>query len=88
MFDEKEDLIFATKLRLFSIGTIVVPTSIWSNQHAKLIRLTSLNIIKHVYVLVELVFVLLVLFDIPIEPVSILHVKITIPLDTFKQHLL
>ncbi len=88
IFDEYEDLIFATKLGLFSIGTVVVPTSIWSNQHVKLITLTCLNIVEQVYVLVELVFVLLVSFDIPIEPISILHVKITIPPDTFKQHLL
>jgi len=37
---------FATKLRLFSIGTIVVRTSIWSNQHVTLITLTNLNLIK------------------------------------------
>jgi hypothetical protein len=28
IFDEEEDLTFATELGLFSIGTIVVPTSI------------------------------------------------------------
>jgi hypothetical protein len=31
IFDEKEDLMFATEPGLFSIGTIVVPTSIWSH---------------------------------------------------------
>jgi hypothetical protein len=32
IFDEEEDLMFATKPRLFSIGTIVVPTSVWLDQ--------------------------------------------------------
>ncbi len=51
--DEEEDLMFTTKSRLFSIGTIVVLTLIWSDQ--------------------------------PIKLVSVLHVKITIPTNTFKQ---
>jgi hypothetical protein len=38
-----------------------------------LITLVGLNLVKHVYVLVELIFILLV--------------QITIPPDTFKQHL-
>ncbi len=29
--DEEEDLMFSIEPRLFSIGTIVVPTSIWSH---------------------------------------------------------
>jgi hypothetical protein len=37
---------FATELGLFSIGTIVVPTSIWSYQLVKLTTLTSLNIVE------------------------------------------
>jgi hypothetical protein len=46
-FDEKEDFIFSTKPRLFSIGTIVVLTSLWSNQ---LVVPTSigLNLIEQV----------------------------------------
>jgi hypothetical protein len=36
---------FATKLRLFSIGTIVVPTLVWSNQPIKLITLLGLNLV-------------------------------------------
>ncbi len=51
--DKEEDLMFTTKSRLFSIGTIVVLTLIWSDQ--------------------------------PIKLVSVLHVKITIPTNTFKQ---
>jgi len=31
IFDEKKDLMFTTEPRLFSIKTIVVLTSIWSN---------------------------------------------------------
>jgi hypothetical protein len=37
IFDEEEDLMFATKQGLFSIGTIAIPTSDWSNQLVKLI---------------------------------------------------
>jgi hypothetical protein len=39
--NEEEDLMFATKLGLFSLGTIVVPTSVWSNQLVKLITSTK-----------------------------------------------
>jgi hypothetical protein len=39
---------FATKPILFSIGTIVVPTSIWSNQPIRLITSVRLNLIKQV----------------------------------------
>ncbi len=53
--DKKEDLMFAIKPRLFSIGTIVVPTSIWSNQLAKLITSSYLNLVEHVIKHVELV---------------------------------
>jgi hypothetical protein len=35
--NEEEDLMFATELGLFSLRTIVVPASIWSNQLVKLI---------------------------------------------------
>jgi hypothetical protein len=68
---------FATKPGLFSIGTIVVLTLVWSYQLVKLTTLTCLNLVEHVYVLH-------VSFDIPIEPVFVLFVKIAIPLDTFK----
>jgi hypothetical protein len=35
--NKEDDLMFAIELRLFSIGTIVVLTSIWSDQPIKLI---------------------------------------------------
>jgi hypothetical protein len=54
-FDEEEDLMFARKLGVFSIGTIVVPTLVWSYQLVKLTTSTSLNLLEHVYVHVEFV---------------------------------
>ncbi len=54
----------------------------------KLITSAGLNLVEQVYVLVELLFVLTILFDIPIELISIIHVQIAIPLHIFKQHLL
>jgi hypothetical protein len=49
-------LMFATEPWLFSIGTIVIPTSVWSNQLVKLITSTSLNLVGQVNKHVELVF--------------------------------
>jgi hypothetical protein len=72
IFDEEEDLIFAIKPKLFLIGTMVVLTSIWLNQIIKLTTSTDLNLVEHVYVLIELVSMLFVLFDIPIELVLVL----------------
>jgi hypothetical protein len=37
IFDEEKDLMFDIELGVFSIGTIVVPTSVWSNRLVKLI---------------------------------------------------
>jgi len=68
---------FATKPKLFSIRNIVVPTSIWSYQLVKLTTLVGLNLVEHV-------FILPISFDIPIESISVLLVKIVIPHDTFK----
>jgi hypothetical protein len=86
--DKKEDLMSVIELRLFSIGTIVVLTSVWLDQPIKLIISTSLNIVEYVIVPIEPMFELLVSFDILVEPISILHVKIAIPPNTFQQHLL
>jgi hypothetical protein len=44
--DEEEDLMFAKKPRLFSIGTIVVPTLVWSDQPIKLITSACMNIVE------------------------------------------
>jgi len=46
---------FATKPKLFSIGTIVVPTLVCSNQLVKLITLVGFNLVEQVIVHVELV---------------------------------
>jgi hypothetical protein len=86
--NKEEDLIFATKPGLFSIGTIVVLTFVWSNQPAKLITLTCLNSIEYVYVHVELMSILPISFNIHVKPIFVLPIKINIPLHTFKQHLL
>ncbi len=79
---------FATKPWLFSIGTIVVPTSVWLDQLVKLITSTSLNLVEHVIKLGEPVFNPLVSSDILAKPVPVRPIKIVIPLDTFQQHLL
>ncbi len=70
---------FATKRGLFSIGTIDVFTSIWSNQHVKLITSVGLNFVEHV----EHVSKPLVSFDVPIKSIHVQPIKITIPPDIF-----
>jgi hypothetical protein len=79
---------FATKVGLFSIETIVVLTSIWLDQLVKLITSIGLNLVEHVIVHVEPVSKSRVSSNIPIKLVFVLHVKIIISLDTFQQHLL
>jgi hypothetical protein len=49
---------------IFSIGTIVVPTLVWSNQPIKLITSASLNLVEHVIKLVEPMFKPPISFDI------------------------
>ncbi len=44
--DEEEGLMFATELGLFSIGTIVVLTSIWWYQHVQLTTSTNLDLVE------------------------------------------
>ncbi len=87
IFDKEEDLMFATKPRLFSIRTIVVLTSICSNQPVKLIGSISLNLVEQVIVHVELVSESFVLSNIHVKPISTLPIHTTISLDTFQQHL-
>jgi hypothetical protein len=77
----------ATKLILFSIGTIGILIPIMLEQPINLIALASLNLVEHVYVPIKLVSVLPVLFDTLVKLVFVLHVQIVIPLDTFKHHL-
>jgi hypothetical protein len=75
---------FAIEPGLFPIKTIVVPTLVWSNQPIKLITSISLNLVEHVYVLIELVYVLPISFDIFVKLVFVIHVQIVIPLNIFK----
>jgi hypothetical protein len=76
--NEEKDLMFAIELRLFSIGTIVVPTLVRLEQPINLIPSIGLNLVEHVFafielgfVFVELVFVLHVLSKILIEPIFV-----------------
>jgi hypothetical protein len=74
ILDEKEDMMFATKLNLFSIRTITIPT------HTKLvfkpIYIPNFSIIKLVP-------------KQHIEPMlCVLPISLVIPFDTVKQHLL
>ncbi len=87
IFDQKGDLMFATKPKSFSMGTITIPTLVWSDQLVKLITSVGFNLVEHVYVPIELLFVLPISSYAPIKPIFILHIKIIIPLNTFKQHL-
>jgi hypothetical protein len=75
IFDEEENLMFATKLGLFSIGTIVVLIPTRLEQHVNLITLASLNLVEQVYVLVEPVFVLHVSSYIHVELVFVLPIS-------------
>jgi hypothetical protein len=85
IFDKKKDLMFATKSRLFSIGTIAILTLVWSYQLVKLTTSTCLNLVEHVYVPIE--FLLSISSDILVKPIFILPMKIAIPRNIFKQNL-
>jgi hypothetical protein len=54
IFDEKEDLMFATKLGLFSIGTIVVPILIMLEKPINLIASIGLKLVEQVYNMLNL----------------------------------
>jgi len=70
IFDEKEDVMFAIKLDLFSIRTITIPIRIKPN--SKTMYILDLNITKPVP-------------KQPIELICVLIINLTIPLDTIKQ---
>jgi hypothetical protein len=88
IFDQEENLMFATELGLFSITTIVVLTSVWSNQPIKLIISVGLNLVEWVIKHVKHVFKPLISSNIHVKLIHVRRVKIVIPLDTFQQHLL
>lgn len=52
-----------------------------------MISSASLNLIEHVFISIELVYILLVLFNTLVELVFVLPSQITIPPNIFKQHL-
>jgi hypothetical protein len=72
ILDEKKDVMFATKLDLFSIGTITILTH--TKSICKSAYIPNLSIAKQV--------------PKPIEPICVLVVNLPIPLDIVKQHLL
>jgi hypothetical protein len=74
---------FAIEPRLFSMGTIVIPTLVCSNQHVKLITSASLNLVEQVVKHVEPMLEPHVLSNIPIKLISVQLVKITIPPEIF-----
>jgi hypothetical protein len=73
--DKEEDLMFTTKSRLFSIGTIVVFTLIWSDQPIELVFV--LHVSNNIYV--ELIYVLHVKITIPTSTFKQLLEKISQP---------
>jgi hypothetical protein len=77
---------FSIEARLFSIGTIVVPTSVWSNQLVKLITSACLNLVEHVNKPIKPMFKPPTSSHVPIKPIFVRPIKIIIPLDIFQQH--
>ncbi len=73
-FDDKEDLMFDIKLELFSIRTIVV---LKTPKFLKII----------IFILSTYIGLIGIGSYAPIEPIFVLHVHISIPHDTLKQHL-
>jgi hypothetical protein len=71
---EKKDIMFATKPEFFSIRTIVVPMLVRLEQLVNLIASTSLNLVEQLYVLVEHVYALLLIFYVLVEPIFVLPI--------------
>ncbi len=78
---------FTTKLRPVLVGPIAILTSIWSNQLIKFITSACLNLVKQIIKPIALMSKPHVLFDIPFKSILVRPIKITIPPDTFQQHL-
>ncbi len=70
--NEKKDVMFAVKLNLFSIGTIIIPIHI--ELVSKLTYIPNLSISK-------------LIPKQHVEPICVLVINLNIPLDTIKQHL-
>jgi hypothetical protein len=65
---------FVTEPGLFSIGTIDVLTLVWLDIFVKLITSAGLNLVEWVYVPIEPVFILPILFDMHVKSIFIVHV--------------
>jgi hypothetical protein len=74
---------FATEPRLLSIGTMVISTSIYSNQPIKLMTSIGLNLIKRVSKPIEPVLKPPILSNILVKPMLIQTVQLAIPPNTF-----
>jgi hypothetical protein len=72
IFDEEEDMMFATELNMFSIGTIAVHTH--TKPIPKLVYIPDIVIAEPVQ-------------NQHVKPVDVLVVKLVIPHDIVKQHL-
>jgi hypothetical protein len=75
IYDEGKYLMFVIEPKLFSIGTIVVPSPIKLKHSISLIPSISLNLVEQVPI-------------VPIELIFVLLAHIAIRHDIFKQHLL
>jgi len=65
---------FVIEPGLFSIGTIDVLTLVWLYIFVKLITLAGLNLVEWVYVPIEPIFILPILFDMHVKSIFIVHV--------------
>jgi hypothetical protein len=65
---------FVTEPGLFSIGTIDVLTLVWLDIFVKLITSAGLNLVEWVYVPIEPIFILPILFDMHVKSIFIVHV--------------
>ncbi len=65
---------FVTEPGLFSIGTIDVLTLVWLDIFVKLITSIGLNLVEWVYVPIEPIFILPILFDMHVKSIFIVHV--------------
>ncbi len=74
IFDEKKDIMIATEPWLFLIRTIVVLTLIKLEEPINSISSTSLNLVEQIYVPIEPISILPIMYHKPIKPISILLV--------------
>jgi hypothetical protein len=74
IFNEKKDIMIATEPGLFLIRTIVVLTLIKLEEPINSISSTSLNLVKQIYVPIEPISILPIMYHKPIKSISILRI--------------